>query len=310
LDRLDVKIIREFLQGEPSLSIWPARATIKPALRLLAKKLGVAESTIRDRYGELSSFLSDWTLMVNPGLAHARVSVLEFEVPVDIPKEEVLDELKLFDGMLLVLNYTGRYIACVFYHQGGKSVEKKIELIKRVSGCRETLYTDVPYPNCEIGLSKTDLRIIASRQADMRKSNLQVAKEIGVSGRTVKRRLAKLVEAGAVFPLACLNLGALRDVAYADLVVIYWNQDSRAKAEAEILSMVDDYLIFNGHFASLTEFNLMLPSVPMAKTVLDRVNHVGGVKTARIDFVEERLESYDILAEQVKREMARMAGSN
>ncbi len=306
MDKLDVRIIREFLQGGPSSSIWPARATIKPALRLLSRKFGVAESTVRERYKALSSFLSSWTLMVNPNLTHTGISVLEFDVPVDLSKKEILDRLVLLDGMFIVLNYTGRLVACAFVRQEERDVEKRIELIKRISGCRESLYTDVPYPKCEIELNETDLQIIANRQADMQMSNLQVGRRIGVSGRTVKRRLTRLVDAGAVFPLASLNLGALSDVAYADLVVVYRDEDSRAKAEADIVSMVDDYLIFNGHFTSLTEFNLMLPSVPMGKTILDRVNRVVGIKTARIDFVEERLESYDALKEPVTRELARI----
>jgi hypothetical protein len=94
LDKLDVRIIREFLQGEPLLSIWPARVNNKLVLKLLSNKLGVSESTIRSRYEKLSDFLSEGTFCLNPSLLGEKLGVLEFEVSETASKGEVLDRLK------------------------------------------------------------------------------------------------------------------------------------------------------------------------------------------------------------------------
>ncbi len=304
-----MRIIREFVQGEPSLSIWPARADIKPALARLSKKLSVAESTVRERYGRLSRFLSGWTLMVNPGLVQEKLGGLSLEVPAAVPKKEVLEKLILVDDMLFIVNYSGRLLGCVFFYQDTASVRNKVGLIRRIAACDDAIYTDVPFPSCAIEPSTTDLRIILSRQEDMTKSNRMTAEELGVSSRTVKRRLARLVREGAVWPIASLREGALTDCVRADLLVVCHDAESRVETEAEIVPMVDDYLCFNGRFVSFTLFSLLLPSVPIAGTILDRVARMSGVDLARIDLVEERIESYGILAERVRRLLAQRVPS-
>ncbi len=305
MDKLDVRILREFLQGEPLLSIWPARATSKPSLAILSKKLGVAESTVRERCEKLSPFLSGWSLMVNPTLLRARVGVVSVEVSERVSKKAVVEKLRLLDDMVIIVNYSGRLLACLFLYPDGRSPTSKVNLISRISESdRGLYYTDIEFAIPDIELSMTDLRIILSRHADMTKSNRTVAAELGISSRTVKRRLMRLVKAGAVWPIASLNVGALREGVYADLIAVFRDPVSRAKTEAEIRSIVDDYLIFHGHYASLTYFDSILPSVPTARALLDRVTEMPGVAMARIDFIEDRIELYEVWEERLRRMMA------
>jgi DNA-binding Lrp family transcriptional regulator len=198
-------------------------------------------------------------------------------------------------------------VAIVFFYPDEPSLKKKMDLMIAISGCKhKTLFTNVPYPKSDMQLSTTDLKIIENRQEDMSKSNKKIADELHIAGRTVKRRLTKMIRGGVIWPVASLNVAALKDCIYCDLVVTYTKQGSRLRTEAQILSLVEDYLVFNGHFESLTEFNMIIPSVPVARKILDRVERLRSVKTARIDFVEERIELYEVVSEKVQRQIALM----
>ncbi len=309
MDKLDVRIVRELLQGEPSLSLWPGRAGARPGMAALSRKLGVAESTLRKRCERLSGFVTGWSLMVNPGLLDAKWGAVWLQVPAEVPKRDAVEKLTFIDDMLVIVNYASRCLAGAFLYPDGTTLDAKVRQIQRLLDCEESISTDIPVPPCGIAFSRTDLRIIASRQGDMTTSNADVAAELGVSSRTVKRRLARLVEERAVWPIASLNVRALEGRVYADLLVVCRDPDSRAKTEAQILTLVDDYLFFHARFVGLSQFSLMLPGVPLARSILDRVTRMGGVRLARFDFVEDWVETQGVvLGPRLQRIMGKRAG--
>ena len=298
MDKLDVRIIREYMQGEPLLSMWPARQNPKPALRKLSDKLGVAESTVRARYEKISGFLSGWSFQVNPSLFGEKMGVAFFGAPENIQKGKVLDELRLIDEILIIANFLGAMVACVFFFVDETSFKRKVNLISKISGTGEIISSVIPYVICNIALSRTDLEIIASLQADTRKSNRKVSEELGISSKTVKRRLTRMASQGAVWPLATLNVAALSDYDYANITVMF-KSDHRTETEGEICSLLDDYLIFNGRFLSYSTFHIIVPNMTLATKALQKVTLLKGVKNARVDFMEEWFGRYEILREKV-----------
>jgi DNA-binding Lrp family transcriptional regulator len=306
LDKLDVRIIREYLQGEPLLTIWSARQNPKPALKILSDKLGVAESTVRARNKKISAFFPEWSFQPNPSLFGEKMGGFFFDLPENIQKGKVLEELKLIDDILIIVNFHGPMIQVAFFFDDERSFKRKMDLISKISGTREINSTVIPFPICNITLSKTDLQIVASLQEDARKSNQRVSEELGVSSKTVKRRMIKMVSQGAVWPVAELNVGALSDCAYANLSVIFKGPEFRAETEREIAELLNDYLIFNGHFVSFNTFHIIVPSITLAASILQKVTSLSGVMNARVDFIEEWFGSYEILKDKVNGKIREM----
>ena len=305
MDKLDVKIVRELLQGDSVMSIWAARASARPALSALSRKLGVTENTVRERHRKLSRFVSGWTLMPNPGLYGEKCANLSFDVPNRASKERILDHLRLIEDVVVMGSYVGPKMDAIFYYRDEAGASKKVDLIKQISGCDDAVFTDIPFPPCSTKLSEIDLRIVASRQDDITKSDLEIAKELGVSARTVKRRYMRLVKGGAIFPIAQMAMEELRDSVYAVLEV-HCRDEMRTETEAKIRLMVDDYLIFDGHFVKFTSFNLIISGISAANTLLERVKRLEGVKSARIDFAEKRLGLYEVYRQKVDEQLARV----
>ncbi len=245
--------------------------------------------------------------MVNPGLIHARWAGLWVDVPMGVSKKDALEQLALVDDVTVIVSYSGRWLGCAFLYREGTNLQNKVRLIVRLLGCRESIFTDIPIPPCDIELSRTDLQIILSRQADMTKSNRMVAEELGISSRTVKRRLMRMVDARAVWPIAYLDVNALGGRIFANLMVVCRDPGSRHGTEAQIVSMLDDYLFFNAKFVDLTIFNLLLPSVPIGESILDGVARMDEVSTARIGYVADWIGSHEIVRDWVKRLAAQRA---
>lgn len=303
MDKLDIRIIREFLQGEPKSSILPARQNIVPALGIVAKRLGVAESTVRDRYAKLSGFFAGWSYLLNPRLTGQKLGQLGFDVPEFVSKDSLMEKLTLLDGMLNIVEYNGRFAAATFFYPDELGPKKKVDLIRAISGSEGYIFGEFDFPHCDLPLSRTDLEIIASRQGDMKKPNRKIAEEIGLSARTVKRRITKMVTGGAIWPYPSLNTEALANCVYCDLLLTYSDPKSRAEAEARILSTMAEYWTFARRLGGYSSINLILPSVPSARAVLESVRSVNGVSMARIDLIEKRYECYNILREQVSRKL-------
>lgn len=306
MDRLDVRIIRGFMQGHPLHTIYPSRPSIRPGFRALSQELAVSESTVRDRFQKLSGFLAGWSLMLNPGLVGEKIGALELEIPEGASKDEILERLRLVEEVFLIVRFSGPRAAVAFFYPDDVPLERRAAGLVRIAGCRGSGVTEVPSPRCVLRLSRTDLQVIASRQEDATKSDRRVADELGISSRTVKRRFTRLVEAGAILPVFSLHVDALEGCVYSDLHVEYQDARNRDSTETELLSLLEDSMIFNGHFVDFSVFNLILPNIPSARAVLDRAKRLRGVRLAWIDFVEQQLESYGVFREKVKRQLTLM----
>ena len=313
LDRLDVHMVREFFQGEPILSIFPMRETPKPSVALLAKKLGVSESAIRARMRKLERFIppSRGTLIVNPQLLGEEYGILIFDVSELGQKEKVIDELRLIDDMFIVNDYIGSLAIAIFLYSDNSSLERKIDLISKISSCGgRKIFTHSAFPRCDMSLSTTDLQIIKCRLEDMSRSHRDIAEILGISSRTVKRRLSGMVQHWAIMPLFSVDMSQLKDCLMCDLLVQYENEKSKMDTETAILSLVDDYLTFYNPCEGLTQFNIIVPSVPKAHTIADQVRGLRNVRTARIEFFKGRIELYDRMMERVERQIAIMEATN
>jgi len=306
LDKLDVKIIREFTQGDPHLASLSDRPTSQPAVKLLSKRLGISESAVRKRYQRLAGAVRG-TFVPNPALIGERWGILIFDVPKEMPKEKILDQLKLIDGMVVIVNYVGTQLVCVFLYSDELSLRRKTDLIASISGCGDNrTISDFLFPPCKFEPSKTDLQIILSRLEDANRSFHEIATELGISSRTVKRRWTKMLLTGAVIAASSLKVAEFKDCVYCDLDVTFRNVKTRGSIESKILSLVEDELVYFGHHERITEFNLILSNIPMAEEILSEVRRIAGVSSARIDFVEERIELYGTNVEKVRQRVAAM----
>lgn len=304
MDRLDVAVIRELLQGSPTS---PTRPEIRLSFRAVARRLQVSEGTVRARAKNLidSGFIRGWAVHPNPNLLGLSERVLLVEAS-ERPKRAAVEKLLLVEGTVLLVNYHGSAVGIIFFYTDEKSLQRKTDLVAKVAGGTVVASGDIQFPPCDLRLGPVDWKILASLQRRIGAPFPEIARELGLSARTVKRRVTRMTKAGAAFVLASGDESKLTDTVRCDLIVLWGDPRLRAAAQAELLRLLDDYNFYSGLWTSFSVFNLLVPSVQMAKDLLEKASAMEGVDEARIEFLQERHEAYHVLGDQIDGKVAEL----
>jgi Asp-tRNA(Asn)/Glu-tRNA(Gln) amidotransferase C subunit len=81
--------------------------------------------------------------------------------------------------------------------------------------------------------------------------------------------------------------------------------EMRTHVEQRFVRELNEFLYFVNQYHDFTTFDLILPNVAKAAQILRSAEQQEGVRTARIDLIEEHIELRDILIEQVARRLTR-----
>ncbi len=103
-----------------------------------------------------------------------------------------------------------------------------------------------------------------------------------------------MVEGKAIFVIPSMDPSALKGVLMADLLVEYSDMEDHGRADQQVLSKLDNHLVR----AQLGDprygfFNLFITSVSATREILTTVRSINGIRDARIDLVQDRLEMPD-----------------
>ncbi len=277
-------------------------------LRAIAKKVGVDKDTVRGRIKRLRErgFLQGWAAYPNPSLLGVKLTTLQFDAPSLTSKDDLIRKLRLLQGVIVIVVHYGSSIATILWYETEQSLKRITELISRISNTENLIRYDIPIPECKITLSKTDWKIINSLRQSTSKPCKQISRELGISSRTVKRKLSRLVEGGAIIVLPRINQRAI-DGTVVDLLVFYTNLERRGEVDKKIVSRFDEYLLR----AELVDknhglFNLIIRNVATAHEISSWMKDQSGVSRYRVDLVQERIEQYGVLSELMNKKLAQI----
>lgn len=201
-------------------------------------------------------------------------------------KTVLLTKLKRMPGVVVIVDYVGSLLHLVLYHESQRFLEKQLRLIASRFKTGKITCLELPIPECQVTLSKTDLEIIKSVQKEPRKPVSTIAGELGLSTRTVKRHMTRMTEGRAFFVLPSIDPKKLVGAIATDLLVFYDSPENKNVLDGLIKTHVDEYLL-RAELNSLncSFFNLMIANVSRASEILIWVNSQHGVRDSRIELV-------------------------
>jgi len=187
--------------------------------RELAEKLGISVQAVHKRVKAL-----DETGVIVRYTAGLSLKYLK-AVPVGIggitraaSVNEVAEGLRKDDSTYLV-HVSGNLLSIMVMLRSIGDLDRYVEYLKREAQMEE-LSISLPsamgftklerqnVPEEPLELTPVDFRIIRSLHEDSRKEVVDIAEEVGLSAKTVKRRLDKMVDAGAIEFGTQFDLGA------------------------------------------------------------------------------------------------------
>ena len=301
VDTLDVRIIRAMLESKATS---PLDFSLKKSLTALARQIKIDENTVKNRIQKLyeSKFLKGWWLALNPNLVGEQMTQIWFDVRDPSTKEDVIEKISFLPGMAVIKNLFGAWLAVIMYHEGDKALKKTGELISRIAGSQEMIFSNERFPHCNVDLSSDDVRIIRAFQRDPMKSYVQVATELHLSPRTIKRRVGKLSDEEALYLVGELQPKFLTGGIIGGLLLFYNNSEQRNKANDILLDFIGDQLLFSDlDDTQHAYFAIMITNIARAKEILRWALQVPGIASGRVDLVEEIIYRYDVFEEQLEK---------
>jgi DNA-binding Lrp family transcriptional regulator len=300
LDSLEAGIVREF-SGPGGSYQW----NVRESYTRIAKKLGADEETIRRRIRgmERLGFIRGSELIVNPrvlGLSPARIFV---SVPEsEHRKTDVISQLKLVDGVLLILDLHGEGMQVLLFCKE-EAMSRRIELISSIAGSKDPLvikdWQALGFRRPSIELTNTDTKILNSLRRNPRKAMQQVRKEIGGSVRTVQRRINLLTENNVFFHMFRLDFQKI-DGLPCSLLVNYDDRKKKQEADEKIVSKLDG-MFYSATSLTLTSlFHFACHNISEGEVIKTWVSNLKGVVQTRLWIIKDYILVTEWLDQEIR----------
>jgi DNA-binding Lrp family transcriptional regulator len=290
MDELDVKLFRALVSES---AVAPSRYQVSSSLRSIARRLGADDGTVNYRYKRFqeSGSMSAWSLIVNPALFGRVMLDVVVDVQPESAKPDMIRKLKLIGEVSGIVDFYGRALRLLVMHNGEESRSRTIELISRITNT-ETL-TQVRWaipPSRTSRITETDVAIIRSLSNDARKSFVQVARELGLSVRTVRNRVGRLRSENTIFSVPTLNIGGIPGLIPAHLSYTYAKHDAKGTADRAMLSHFEASYLWGGFADPSSGWILLgLSTMLEVQECLEWARSQSGIANARIDILTKIL---------------------
>jgi DNA-binding Lrp family transcriptional regulator len=284
MDELDVKILRSLIAER---AVSPSNPRVKMSLRAIAARLSADDMTVSYRYKKLqeSGCMPVWSLLVNPAFLGYRVTDMMVDVQSESAKPDMVRKLKLVHEITGIVNFYGRGIRIFMIYNADESRSRTVELISRITNAERITPCRMPLPMSETRhLTESDVAIIRALSNDAHKSSVLVARQLGLSAKTVRKRVDKLRKENTIFPFPILNIASIPGLIPIYLTYFYSNSEIKTSVDREIISHFDANYI-TGSFADPDVGTVVLCASSMADVpkFLHWAKSQRGIASARVD---------------------------
>ncbi len=301
MDELDVKILRALIAER---AVAPSRPGAKSSLKSIAARVGADDATVSYRYKRLqeAGCLPVWSLLINPAFLGYRVAELMLDVRPTAAKPDMVRKLKLVHEITGIVNFYGSGLRIFMIYGGDESRARTIELISRITNAESLNISRLPLPSSETKkLSEIDVAIIRALSQDARKSAVVVADELGLSSKTVRKRVDKLRREKAFFPFPVLNIEGIAGLIPVTLSYRYSSPEAKIAVDRAVLSSFEaNYL--TGSFADPETGYVMLRASRTSdiSKFSEWAKSQAGIASSRVDITTETMMFPEKLIEMLE----------
>jgi DNA-binding Lrp family transcriptional regulator len=283
--------------------LWgsPGRWNVRKSYVDIARNLGVDEETVRNRLKRLkeSGFLVGWRLIPNPSL-FGRSSVMQhltFESPAT--KEEAISRLKQMDGVVVVASLYGADLLITLFDDMERTASKRLATLRSKSEPAE--WQGMRLPPTPFKMTPTDWRILRLMLRNAERSVAEVAAEVKVSVRTVKRRLDTMMADAAIFIVPTIDQAKSTGVSYQ--VIVESEEGQKSEVDRLVTSRIENLVFKAADSSNTLIYGFSGKNVAEGRELLDWLTKQPGVESVRINIVERVVYVFDWL----ERETGRLA---
>jgi DNA-binding Lrp family transcriptional regulator len=279
LDKLDLGILKALLVNNSSP---PGSSVLRKSFRSMAKELKVDQGTIRKRIRKFREHkvLKGWYLGVSPSLTSQDVVYAWLQVEPESGKARLIERLSSLPDVERVCNYLGPKLSIVLLCKKGANPVVSLKRLQKLTGPSQSFQKQAVIRLPENELKATDAAIVSVLRRDPLKPYPSIASELGLSAKTVKRRVTRLTEGGEIYMIPILDLKALEGIIPMELVVGYTSPGSKSSVNDLIVSHIKEKLVFSERAGPFGYFALIMPNISQVEQIAKWVKQQKGVRDA------------------------------
>lgn len=280
--KLDIRLY-QLLIAEPRMSY-----------RELASRLGTSTPAIHKRVQALTAAgVLRTTTVISTNYVNATVIGVFGHIGTKLPVEEVIQKLRQNDSFSGAQLCSSNVLFVIGFLRRSTDMESFRNFVQDTCQMKESVlaidYLNefdkvLPSPSIssEVKLSTLDMRIIDSIHYDGRKSYGQISTEIGVSARTVRKHLERMIEEGSIEIWTIVDPSANQDF-FSNMTLVTKDGVDRTALGIDLMRLFPDQVILFRTFCNLPNIiNLgtIHPTMSNLYDMMNRLSEVDGLVCA------------------------------
>jgi len=281
------------LWGSPD--IW----NIKKSYIEIAAKLGVDEETVRNRVKHLkdTGFLIGYRLVPNPALLGRTFASLRIEFQDRESKQVAIPHLAKVEGVINIgSTYDKSVLVTLLANQDqdfsklivGMGVEGEVSWVPGL-GIRTTKFR----------MTKLDWEIVSLLLREAERKLDELAEQLKVSTRTVKRRLNVMMKETAIFTMPMVDLRKTEGISYQ--LRVQSEKGRKSEVEKSVVAKIGNVIFRASDSQDGSVFGFTGANVAEGNDILEWVKQQPGVISASMTIAERVVQVFDWIESEVER---------
>jgi DNA-binding Lrp family transcriptional regulator len=280
---------------------------LRPTYSDVAKKLGVDEETVRLRVSKAkhAGSILGWQLAINPHVLGREATSVMLEVNDSSLKQSMISQIKLIDEVVLIMDFYEKPLRVVFYHENDQDRGRRLELIKAICGDKDPIFWQLRFPSNNVKLKRTDWQILKVARRDLLLSNSEIANEIKVSARTVKRRLSFMTETSSIYSFMMGNVKRMPGMAYFFLVNSS-NEKKKREIDEQILLRLETAIFVDTSNKQYSVYAAVFPNLSEADEIYRYIKSLDGAEKPKMSMMREIISVADLFDKEIDRHLRKV----
>jgi len=285
------------------MELWgsPERWNARKSHADVAKKLGVDEETVRNRLRRMreSGHLLGWCLFPNAALLGRTAASLLLEFDASSSKEDAILRLKQVGGVISIASNHGNSLEVMVFDDRKGASSREVEKIDALAKVQRV--PSMRFPPTSYRMTSTDWQIVELMLRNAERKVSEVAAELKISSKSVKRRLDRMMDSSAIFVVPMVEEKRSSGVSYR--LIVETKDGRRSEVDGMLSSRIENLRFKAADSGNGLIFGFSGKNMEEGNKVTRWVEQLQGVKSTRMTIVEEVFYVFDWLEREAGRQV-------
>ncbi|MCI4327044.1 MAG: hypothetical protein L3K16_05350 [Thermoplasmata archaeon] len=224
---------------------------------------------------------------------------MRLDTPESASKPGVISRILLLGGVVMVVDFRGPATFVRLHYSSSDELQRKVELMSTIAHSPQpSVWPEIP-PPADIAMRAVDWRVVGGLMEDAQRDLGELAVEIGVSRRSVERRLEAMSNARAIYLVGQPDVAAVAGVV-CDLILSYSSVAEKERGDRWLVSEIPRVAYLNSELERRTIVTFLRENLAEAERVLQNVRAGVEAESVGMESIRQLTVSTRWQAERVR----------